>query len=176
MFGFRKKTLDPVVGGFVQKIDDILKSDNTAEKIDRLFAARDEAGEQLKKIARHEKIKGIVACILPPVGTIATVFALTALPSLPVVLGILPTVVFFSGLAVACNFGRNEDSARRDCRTLEAKIDAEIGNVLAAKPEEAVKSPRLMNQLKAFFNLSAERAASYGKLSLRAKPASPRPA
>jgi hypothetical protein len=177
MFDFKKKTLNPLMANFLTRMDKAIAAPETAEKVERLLALRDNGGEILRRLAAREDNKMGVAMI---VGANALVLALFAgVVTLPAGAALSAAAPLFTagaaamaaGLGAGVKRALNCERVKEDRGILQAKINGEVLRLAAAEPAEAMKSPRFMKALKDTFNQNADAEQDFAALAKRVAPA-----
>ena len=174
MSGFQKKVLNPIVSSVLNKIDAALKTADVTKKVDLLLATKDEAKASLSKISNRQNQRATHFWLLGGLGGVlfsTTIAVLTTLN--PIV--ILGATLTAAGIGLCLKFQGNATDVSQDKKTIEAKIDREIGSLIQTHPQEVSKSQRFQEFLKQAFNSAASVDEQYDKIAQRVAPTAPVP-
>jgi hypothetical protein len=159
MFKFFKKA-NPALTfpALLEKMDNILKLDNVAEKTEQLLSLK----ETLKDKKEKEKNASFKRGILSTVG----IGALACVMSLVPVIGTAVAITLMITMAVnTFAITASSDKASAKVTTMEEKINKEMTALIDSHPQEVVNSPQFRQSIKAGFNYYADVEEKFVKLT-----------
>jgi hypothetical protein len=181
MFDFKKKVLSPLVKSFASKIDEALRKDSVADKMETLLSVKDAVNDSFSKIAKRGAWKGAVGALAILAGLftagvsgllVVGSLSVAALVSSPLVLA--EAALYVTGAVLSMSLVARSSQIQTARKPLEAKIDGEVYSLAEKHPREVVKSPRFLKALKDCLNIAAAPKAVAASLPISPAPQLPK--
>ncbi|MCE9507138.1 MAG: hypothetical protein K8R48_02325 [Alphaproteobacteria bacterium] len=161
MFKFLKKKFSVVLDfpALIEKMSNILKLDNVAEKTEQLLSFKQALIDEYNKQREAVHIRTMLSVLAAGLLTVAVIGLLPAVAPAAMITYLTASLIGAFTVAIFSDKASNKVEVIRD------KINKEVTALVDSHPQEVVNSPKFQQSIKNGFNYSAKTEEKLAKLT-----------